>query len=154
MLRVILLSIVLIATTSCGARIPGVAKTPAAPMTQSQQLQLSTAKSLATIAELNKAATATAINLNRQKILTDEQTRQILNYNSIVANAVRTAFTIMDQTKDDHQKSVAVLALLKQLQLPSNVESIIDAPGADMAVASLVSIIRSMLVIVNGLQGS
>lgn len=152
-LKVLSLSIVLAVSVSCGARIP-VIQTPATPISQAQQLQLSTVKSLATLAELNKAATATAINLNRSKILTDEQTRQILSYNAIVSSAVRTAFSVMDNTKDDRQKSAAVLALLKQLQLPSNVQSILDTPGSDMAMASLISITKSMITIVEGLQGA
>lgn len=152
-LKVLALSIVLAVFVSCGARIP-VIQTPATPISQAQQLQLSTVKSLATLAELNKAATATAINLNRNKILTDDQTRQMLSYNSIVATAIRTAFSVMDNTKDDRQKSVAVLALLKQLQLPANVQSILDTPGSDMAMASLISITKSMITIVEGLQGA
>ena len=60
----------------------------------------------------------------------------------------------MDATKDDRQKSAAVLALLKQLQLPSNVQSILDTPGSDMAMASLISITKSMITIVEGLQGA
>lgn len=129
----------LVMTTGCSA-VPfrGGAQSQAAPPPLYRAAQ-----GIAILAELNKSATATVINLNKMGKISDENTADVLGYTELVAQSCRSAaLVIQDKTKSDIAKMKVVLALTQQASPPASLISKLNLGSGDML--SLSSIFNSM----------
>lgn len=95
-----------------------------------------------TLAELNKAATAGVIGLQKSGVLTVAQALVITDYTLKVATASKSVATIQQNPGDWLVMSKQIQNILGQLPLPANVSGLISGPQA----AQVLSIFTSLQV--------
>ena len=116
-----------------------------------QAVQLRTAQALGVLVEVNKGCTAAAIQMSQAGYLTRDTTSEILDYNLKIATSVKSAFVVMDSSQTPEAKSLAVLAILKELTLPPKIQALVDNPITPTALQGLVSLIKSSVLVIQGL---
>lgn len=151
--RLIVVALILGLGLSCSpkATTTGVPGAPSSA-TSAQTIQFRLTKAIAIIAESNKAATQATIALNRQKLIADPLTKEILNYNAQVSTAARAALTIIDSPDGFggetpaslREKATAVVALMRKLALPDNVKRFIDSGASDTAITGAIAALTSV----------
>jgi hypothetical protein len=60
---------------------------------------------------------------------------------------------VQQGTSSDADKATAVLALLKQIKLPADVQTFVNAPGANAQVASLITLLNATISGISALIG-
>lgn len=113
--------------TGCGNRpAPG---TPAAPAAQTYEYRVT--QGLVALSQANLAVVKIAVSLNSRGVLTDEQTRGVLDYTDQVANAAKSVAQIKDSSTSLAEKSAAIKRLMAIVKVPPNVSNstLADALG-------------------------
>ena len=125
--------------TGCGNRpAPG---TPAAPAAQTYEYRVT--QGILVLSQANTAAAKMAVSLNARGTLTDDQTRNVLDYTDRIAMAAKSVAQIKDGATSATQKAAAIKSLLAVLQVPPNVanSALSDALAAvSMAVLQIMGV--------------
>lgn len=125
--------------TGCGNRpAPG---TPAAPAAQTYEYRVT--QGILLLSQANVSAAKMAVSLNARGTLTDDQTRNALDYTDRIAIAAKSVAQIKDGSTSVAQKAAAIRSLLAVLQVPPNVanSALTDALGAvSVAVLQLMGV--------------
>lgn len=125
--------------TGCGNRpAPG---TPAAPAAQTYEYRVT--QGILLLSQANVSAAKMAVSLNARGTLTDDQTRNVLDYTDKIAIAAKSVAQIKDSGTAVGEKAVAIRSLLAVLQVPPNVtnSALTDALGAvSVAVLQLMGV--------------
>lgn len=125
--------------TGCGNRpAPG---TPAAPAAQTYEYRVT--QGILLLSQANVSAAKMAVSLNARGTLTDDQTRNVLDYTDKIAIAAKSVAQIKDSGTAVGEKAAAIRSLLAVLQVPPNVtnSALTDALGAvSVAVLQLMGV--------------
>ena len=113
-------------------------------LTPGQQATVNLYATVNTIAASNKAVVDTTINLNKAGTLGDDVARSILEYCQKVSAADRAALTVLDSAQTPEQKTAAVFAALRSLDLPEPIKQFVNSNPAAQTVAGLVRTIVSI----------
>ena len=103
--------------TGCGNR-PAPA-TPAAPAAQTYEYRVT--QGILVLSQANTAAAKMAVSLNARGTLSDDQTRNVLDYTDRIAIAAKSVAQIKDSGTSAIEKASAIRGLLAVLKVPPNV---------------------------------
>lgn len=116
-----------------------------AVLTPAQNFRLTSTMSIAVISAVDLQAARLAVDLNAKKVISDDLARAIFAYTDPIAKAVRPAITIQSGSSSDQEKADAVIAILRQAKLPSEVSSFVKSPNASPEVAGLIALLSATI---------
>ncbi len=108
-------------------------------------------QSVAVLVEANKAATETAIQLNKTAVINDSTTAQILSYTASVAQASKTALMILDGTATAEQKTAQIQAAFAQVTASAGIQVYLTAHQNDPSAKAAVAAIQAVELLVESL---
>jgi hypothetical protein len=108
-------------------------------------------QSLAILIEANKAATETAIQLNKALVIDDSTAAQILGYTVTVAQASKTALVIMNSNATTAQKTAQVQAAFARVTATAAVQQYVSAHQNDSAARAVVAALDAVQMLVESL---
>jgi type IV pilus biogenesis protein CpaD/CtpE len=108
-------------------------------------------QSVAILVEANRAATETAIALNKTAVIDDATTAQILGYTSTVARASKIALVILDGTATTAQKTAQIQAVFAQVTASAGIRNYLSAHQNDAAVKAAVAALQAVELLVESL---
>jgi hypothetical protein len=124
-----------------------------APLTPSQNIQLSTLQALDLIAHSNRAASQTVRQLNSSKVLSDSLAREIQEYNLEIDVAVQKAQAAASSGLTPAQRTAAIIAAFQPVkQLPAGAQAFIGNPGIQTELQNLATLVTNVVQLVQALQ--
>ena len=129
-----------------------VASTPAciknSTLTAPQLASYQANRTIAALAEVNKAVASSAIKLNELKLIQSDLTNEILNYNRDIASAVKASSVILQSGETWAVAAPEVLSLLQGIPFPDKVSAFLRDPGMDQGILELVSVINTTQILI------
>lgn len=108
-------------------------------------------QSLAILVEANKAATETAIQLNKTAVIGDATTAQVLSYTAAVAQASKASLAVLDGSATAAQKTAQIQAAFGQVTASASIQDYLSAHKNDAAAIALVTAIQAVETLVESL---
>ncbi len=108
-------------------------------------------QSLAILVEANKAATETAIQLNKTAVMDDATTALILSYTASVAQASKASLVILDGNATAAQKSAQIQATFAQITASAGIQRYLDAHQNDPGAKAVVTALQTVELLIEGL---
>jgi hypothetical protein len=108
-------------------------------------------QSLAILIEANKAATETAIQLNKALVIDDGTAAQILGYTVTVAQASKAALAIMDGSATTAEKTAQIQAAFAKVTATAAVQQYLSAHQNDPSARAVVAALSAVQMLVEGL---
>jgi hypothetical protein len=108
-------------------------------------------QSLAVLVEANKAATATAIQLNQAMVIDDATTAALLSYTGSVAQAVKSALALMDSDMTADQKTAQIQALFARITQATPVKQFLQAHQNEPAANALVAALQTVQLLIENI---